>query len=51
MIDFQTTHEKVGSQDENSREHEFKVPNGLLSEIKVVLNWMQLISEPGSRYF
>lgn len=46
MIDFQTTHDKVGSPDENSREHEFKVPNRLLSEIKVVLNRMQLTSEP-----
>jgi len=27
MIDFQTAHDKLGSQDENSREHEFKVPN------------------------
>jgi len=51
MIDFQTAHAKLGSQDENSREHEFKVPNWLLSEIKDVSYWMQLKSEPGSRYF
>ena len=27
MIDIQTAQAKLGSQDENSREHEFKVPN------------------------
>ena len=27
MIDIQTAHDKLGSQDGNSREHEIKVPN------------------------
>lgn len=27
LIDIQTTHAKLGSQDGNSREHEIKVPN------------------------
>jgi len=27
MIDIQTAHAKLGSQDGNSREHEIKVPN------------------------
>ena len=27
MVDIQTAHDKLGSQDGNSREHEIKVPN------------------------
>jgi len=27
MVDIQTAHAKLGSQDGNSREHEIKVPN------------------------
>ena len=36
MVDSQTIHDKVGSQNENSREHVFKVPTNRLSEIKEV---------------
>jgi len=36
IVDIQTVHEKVDSRDENSREHEFKVPKQYLSEIKAV---------------
>jgi hypothetical protein len=37
--DIQTTRAKVGSQDENSREHVLRFPKWLLSEIKDVLFW------------
>jgi len=33
---MQTTHDKVGSQNENSREHVLRFPKWLLSEIKDV---------------
>jgi len=48
MIDIQTTHDKVGSRDENSREHVLRFPKGLLSEIKDVLYNIQLLSVLGS---
>ena len=42
LIGIQTTHDKVGSQDGNSREHVLRSQNRLLSEIKEVLPSMQL---------
>ena len=36
MIDIQTTHAKLSSQDGNSREHGFKVPNDCSVKIKDV---------------
>jgi hypothetical protein len=36
IIDFQTSHAKLRSQDGNSRKQLIKVPNRLLSEIKDV---------------
>jgi len=48
MVDIQTAHEKVGSRDENSREHEFKVPKKYFSEIKEVNILKQLWSVLGS---
>jgi len=35
MVDFQTAHAKLGSPDENSREHEFKVPNDDLVKLRM----------------
>ena len=45
MIDLQTAHAKLGSQDGNSREQD-QGPKWLLSEIKDVANWRHLYSEP-----
>jgi len=36
MLDSQTIHDKVGSRNENSREHAFKVPKNRFSENKEV---------------
>ena len=49
MLDIQTAHAKLGSQDGNSREQD-QGPKWLLSEIKDVANLRHLYSEPGSRY-
>ena len=49
FIDSQTIHDKVGSRDENSREHMFKVPKYRLSENKEVFLCWQLFNSPGSR--
>jgi len=53
MVDIQTAHAKLGSQDGNSREHRSRsqmIKVNQLSEIKDVANRIQLWSEPGSRY-
>jgi hypothetical protein len=47
---MQTTHDKVGSQNENSREHVLRFPKWLLSEIKDVVFYIQHWSELGSGY-
>jgi hypothetical protein len=49
IVEIQTAHDKVCSQNGNSREHVLRSQNWLLSEIKEVILSIQLWSELGSR--
>jgi len=50
FIDSQTIHDKVGSQNGNSREHTFKVPKYHLSDYKEVSLRLQLFCLLGSGF-